>query len=913
MKTYEVTELLAAGTNTLALTHGYLGRNRRPQGDCVSLIVAAINLPEGAAPPPPPANNPPVVTGTPVITVNSPAPILVQADASDADGDPLAYTVAIDGAVVSASSIPGGSSPTLGTLAITNAFGLGQHTVVFTANDGVSSGSFTTVINVIDITPPIIAIENIIVPSDLGRTTAVVDFRNRVSVIDDFPGVTWIADRLPGSAFAIGITTVTLTAVDASGNRAQRSFSITVTDCLPPIVNCPPDMLRETDRGASNAVVRWTTSAMDNLPGCTVTCTPSSGSVFGIGITTVVCAGRDAAGNTANCMFTVMIVDREPPVLTVPANIVVVTDPGQDTAVVNYTASVVDNVPGATVTCTPPPGSTFPLGTNLVTCIASDAAGNTVTHSFTIAVVDREPPIITTPITLIVPTDPGQSNAAVSYTVHVSDNLPGSAIVCTPPSGATFALGTTPVTCVANDSAGNRATNSFVIVVEDREPPVITVPANITVPNDPGLYSAMVNFEVAVSDNTPGATVNCVPASGSVFPVGTTAVVCTAADSAGSKATNSFTVTVEDREKPALTVPADFTRSVEPGQTGAAVTYSVTASDNSGSATITCTALSGARFGLGITLVVCTASDAAGNAATRGFAVTLVDSANPDIQPPLITVPDNFVVPTDPGRNNAVVNYAVSVSDNQPGATLACLPPSGAVFPMGTTAVVCTASDTTGNRATNSFTVTVEDRETPVLTVPANLSMLAEPGQSNVVVEYTATATDNSGSVAVICVPASGTAFPVGVTTVTCTAMDDSGNVATGSFTVTVTRHVQPPDYGCIITSKPVLWPPCRKMVPVSVWMNFDKKTKIKFSSARIVSVTSNEPETGLDASDIGPDWEITDAKKLKLRLRAERDPNGSGRVYTIVVEGADPQGNLYVCQTTVTVPIEKPSKKKKK
>lgn len=669
--TFEVTDLLAAGSNTLALTHGYLGRPDRPKGDCVSLIVAAIDLPAGAAPP---ANDIPVVTGTPLITVNSSAPIIVQANATDADGDPLSCTIAIDGVVVSANTIPAGS-PTTGALTVTNAFGLGQHAVVFTAHDGVTSDTFTTVVSVVDNTPPVIAVENFVMPSDLGRTTAAVDYRSRLSITDDFPGATWIADRMPGSAFPIGTSTVNVTAVDASANRAQRTFTITVTDSLPPAVNCPPDLLRPTDPGASNAIVRWTCSAMDNLPGCTTTCTPPSGSAFQIGITTVVCSARDAAGNTANCMFTVMIVDREAPVLTVPTNIVVVADHGQDFAVVNYTTTVKDNVPGATVVCTPPPGSPFLPGATLVNCTASDAAGNTVTNAFTVTVI---------------------------------------------------------------------------------------------------------------------------------------------------------------------------------------------------------------------------------NASVR------------DSQPPVITVPSNVVVPTDPGRKNAMVNYTVTVTDNQPGAMVVCLPPSGSAFAIGTTTVVCTASDAAGNRASNSFTVTVEDREKPVLIVPANLSIMAGPGQTNAVAEYIATATDNSGSVAVVCAPPSGKAFPLGVTAVTCTAVDDSGNTATGSFTVTVIREAQPPDCGCIIASRSVLWPMHRKMVPVSVWMNFDKKKKIKFSSTRIVSVTSNEPETGLDAADIGPDWEITNAEKLRLKLRAECDPNGSGRVYTITVEAKDPQGHLYLCKTTVTVPLECPKKKKK-
>lgn len=48
----------------------------------------------------------------------------------------------------------------------------------------------------------------------------------------------------------------------------------------------------------------------------------------------------------------------------------------------------------------------------------------------------------------------------------------------------------------------------------------------------------------AVSDNCPGATVACVPPSGSMFPVGTTTVTCTATDTAGNTATCTFPVTV---------------------------------------------------------------------------------------------------------------------------------------------------------------------------------------------------------------------------------------------------------------------------------------------------------------------------------------------------------------------------------
>jgi hypothetical protein len=72
----------------------------------------------------------------------------------------------------------------------------------------------------------------------------------------------------------------------------------------------------------------------------------------------------------------------------------------------------------------------------------------------------------------------------------------------------------------------------------------LSCPGNMTVGNDAGQCSAVVNFTATGAES-------CSPASGSSFPVGTTTVTCTA----GSE-TCSFTVTVEDREAPVVTVRA---------------------------------------------------------------------------------------------------------------------------------------------------------------------------------------------------------------------------------------------------------------------------------------------------------------------------------------------------------------------
>lgn len=148
-----------------------------------------------------------------------------------------------------------------------------------------------------------------------------------------------------------------------------------------------------------------------------------------------------------------------------------------------------------------------------------------------------------------------------------------------------------------------------------------------------------------------------------------------------------------------------------------------------------------------------------------------------------ITCPANVTQANDPNQCGAVVNYPPPTTDETCG-TVTCSPASGSFFPVGTTTVTCTI--TPGPSCT--FTVTVNDTQPPVITCPADITAVTNPicgATPCQVVNFTTTATDNCPGVTVVCSPPSGTCFPVGTTTVTCTATDASGNTATCSFTVT--------------------------------------------------------------------------------------------------------------------------------
>jgi len=161
----------------------------------------------------------------------------------------------------------------------------------------------------------------------------------------------------------------------------------------------------------------------------------------------------------------------------------------------------------------------------------------------------------------------------------------------------------------------------------DTTPPVLTVPADLTV-EAASAGGAAVTFAVSASDDVdPAPVVACTPASGATFPLGDTTVACTATDASGNVASASFDVHVRDRTAPTLTTPAGIAVDAT-SQAGAIATFAVTAADAvDPSPVVACTPASGATFAIGDTTVACTATDASGNASTASFAVHVRSAA----------------------------------------------------------------------------------------------------------------------------------------------------------------------------------------------------------------------------------------------------------------------------------------------
>jgi hypothetical protein len=286
------------------------------------------------------------------------------------------------------------------------------------------------------------------------------------------------------------------------------------------------------------------------------------------------------------------------------------------------------------------------------------------------------------------------------------------------------------------DTLGESDVATTTAVVSDTVAPVLTCPT--AAPAEcAGPGGAAVTIRASASDACGGgaAIVNNRGAGGAdasgLYPVGATPVTFTATDGAGNKSACTALVRVLDSAPPALACPPPA-RAECSGPAGAAVGVVATASDLCSPPVAFTNTRNGAGadasgvYPLGATPVGFTGTDAAGNAASCATNVTVVDTSAP-----ALTVPAGFSLDaTLPA--GAVLTYTSSAADTCAGpVTPLCVPPSGTLFhvnsPGQTTAVMCTATDPRGNRATASFPVHVAGAAEQIANLEGLVDGLALP------------------------------------------------------------------------------------------------------------------------------------------------------------------------------------------
>lgn len=611
---------------------------------------------------------------------------------------------------------------------------------------------------------------------------------------------------IPGTkSFAKGATNVTYTFVDPSGNNTVCSFTVNVTDQTAPAWSgtgqaAGTTITQSANTGGCLRQVSWTPPTFtDNCPGTvTVTSNRNPGEFFNFGTTNVTYTATDAAGNVTQHTFAIKIEDGQPPVARCKPTYNVQI--GATGAPVSVPADSIDN--GSTDNCffsialAPNTFSCADIGTKVVTLTVTDGntPANTRTCTSVITIQDNVAPeavCTAAPLTFAVDANGTATVNAATVNGSSTDNCTASANLAFSISkdGATFEpsvafncseTGARTITLRVVDAQSNSATCTKSISIIDNTPPTAVAPANVTVSCEQLPYASML---VSSADNCGVPTVTLLPdAQSNLVCPNSYDLIRTwrVTDASGNTATVSQTISVRDNQAPVFS-PLDtiFVETTDP---------------------LICDEFVGVEL---------TDNDVADNCSDFAALSLLMT----------IDYPINSLGYTD-------ISVPVAYDPNLLE-----------FFPLGTTKIVFTAYDACGRSATQPQVVVVKDVQAPIFSgtfaeicgqvfvktnTPGACSNThqwarptnAFPGDESILDcgggdSVTETFTDQNGApVNSISVPPFNffnptflslfptAQFPVGITHVTYTAKDASGNTASCRFTVEVQDN-QPPTLIC--------------------------------------------------------------------------------------------------------------------
>ena len=448
------------------------------------------------------------------------------------------------------------------------------------------------------------------------------------------------------------------------------------------------------------------------------------------------------------------------------------------------------NIPSSDLVCTPtssPP--IFPLGSNKVTCTATDPTNpaNTSTSYFYIIIVNNVPPTVTPSSNPVIAEATGPSGANVFFHVTAYDVVDGNIPVtsCNPSNGTQFALGSTPVTCTATDSGGNTGSTTFSVTVQDTTQPKLTT-GNQTV-EATGPLGAIVSYHASAFDLVDGKVIPiCTPSlNGTQFALGSTTLTCTASDSHGNTSTKSLTITVKDTTPPKITTLANISMLATGTLTQVTLGTPTVSDTVDPNPTITNNAPA-AGFPIGTTIVTWTATDHSGNSATAIQTVTITSNVSVTI-----TAPSSITTQATGHLTQVTLGTPTFTDPLDPNPTITNNAPA-AGFPVATTTVTWKLVDKYDNTASSQQAVTIQDTTQPVITA-TDPQYVQATGPLGAIVSYHASAFDLvDGKVIPICTPLNGTQFALGSTPVTCTATDSHHNTSLQTFAVIVQDTVGP-------------------------------------------------------------------------------------------------------------------------
>ena len=661
-------------------------------------------------------------------------------------------------------------------------FPFGTTVVTWTATDKIgNSVSAEQTVTVVDTTSPQIRAPNDILLEATDPDANIVDLD--LPWVYDIIGVESYANDAPDS-FPIGMTTVTWTGVDTSGNIATDTQVVTISDTTSPTLTPPSDLIIEATTSSGMPIIIREATVSDIIGIDSLT--NNAPDLFYLGDTIITWTATDMHGNTASAEQIISIIDTTAPLIEPPSDVILEGQNPTSNVVAIGVANANDIVGVISITNDAP--DVFPLGDNLVTWTAIDATGNSATATQKISIIDTTPPSITAPEAVQIEATSALENIVELGEATASDYIGIGSITNDAPE--VFPVGKTTVTWTATDLGGLSSTDTQLVNVIDTTPPTVSVPKIITVEATSETQN-VVDFGGIYADDLVGVSSveNDAP---KVFPFGLTTITWIATDESGNTATGAQQIAVVDTTAPSIISPEDIILEASSAQNNIVNLGQAQASDLVSILSITNDGPD--AFSLGETIVTWTAIDSSGNSANTTQTITIIDTT-----PPSLETPKNIETEATSSDENIISLVPPLASDSVGDVTVTNDAPR--FFSMGETTVTWTAVDEQGNSASSTQKITVIDTTPPELLVPDDIIIDAMALQTPVNVGE-ASASDLADSTISITNDAPFS-FSLGETVVTWTAVDSLGNSIRATQTINVQACGKPDSYYNMIMGSP--------------------------------------------------------------------------------------------------------------
>ncbi len=673
-----------------------------------------------------------------------------------------------------------------------NCSDIGMNTVQLTATDPSGNGaSANATVTVQDITAPTVVTQNVTVQLDASGNATITtgDVDNGSS--DNCAVDQLSLDITSFTCADLGTNTVTLTVEDASGNSNTGSAVVTVVDDIDPVATTQnATVILDANGQGTIQLSDINNGSTDNCGIATTSLDITSFDCSDLGANTVSLTVEDGSGNTSTSNATVTVVDNiAPNVIT--QNITVTLDVNGDASI---TANDIDN--GTTDNCGV--ANLFlditdftcaDIGTNTVTLSAEDAESNTGTATATVTVVETTAPIATTQNITVALDANGEATITTGDIDNGSSDNCGISTMSLDVTDFTCAdLGTNTVTLTVEDGSGNTNTATAQVTVEDNTDPIASVNATTTLSLDANGQATLTGADVnnGSSDNCSVASTSVDVSSFDCSHIGTTQTVnFTVTDGSGNSATTTADVEiVDDLEPSVMTQPVTVTLDVN-GE-GSITTTDVDngSTDNCGIATLSLDITDFTCADAGTNTVTLTVEDNYGNIGTGTAVITVVETEAP------AAVTQDITVTLDANGEASIAGSDIDngSTDNCGVDALSLDVTDFTCAEIGTNTVTLTVADASGNTATETAIVTVEDNIDPTA-IGQDITVQLVGGTVSIVAADVDNGSSDNCGVDNLAID-QDTFTAVGVYPVILTVTDASGNSATTTVDVTVEDNV---------------------------------------------------------------------------------------------------------------------------